>query len=113
VSAEGWIFMVGFRVLDVGALIVFLVWFFHQRFDSDDPPDDDGPGGGGPDRGPRDDPGGGGLERPLGRARPGRRRLRTHRGKRPSVRRRGGESMPMPHPARVRRPHSPLPAHRR
>ena len=104
--------MVGFRVLDVGALIVFLVWFFHQRFDSDDPPDDDGPGGG-PDRGPRDDPGGGGLERPLGRARPGRRRLRTHRGKRPSVRRRGGESMPMPHPARVRRPHSPLPAHRR
>ncbi|MEA2308564.1 MAG: hypothetical protein QOI65_850, partial [Thermoleophilaceae bacterium] len=61
--------MVGFRVFDVGLLIVWLVWFFRLR-DDDDSSEDEGPGGGGgpplsPDRGP----GGGGMRLPLGRAR--------------------------------------------
>lgn len=106
--------MVGFRVIDVGALIVFLVWFFRQRFDADDPPEDDGgPGGGGegpnPDRGPR----GGGFALPLDRVESGRRRLRSHGRREGPVRHRGGEPMPRPRPTRVRRPHSPVPAHRR
>ncbi|HKP92188.1 MAG TPA: hypothetical protein VJT75_19620, partial [Thermoleophilaceae bacterium] len=66
-SAEGWIFMVGFRVFDVGLLIVWLVWFFRLR-DDDDSSEDDGPGGGGPQPTPGDGPGGGGLRLPLGRA---------------------------------------------
>ena len=45
--------MVGFRVFDVGLLIVWLVWFFRLR-DDDGPADDEGPGGGGPDPGPED-----------------------------------------------------------
>ena len=69
-TTEGWIFMVGFRVFDVGLLIVWLVWFFRLR-DDDDPPDDDGPGGGGHDPGPGKGPGGGGLGRPLGRLQQG------------------------------------------
>ena len=46
--------MVGFRVFDVGLLIVWLVWFFRLRDDgSDSPPEDDeGGGGGGPERTP-------------------------------------------------------------
>ena len=112
-TTEGWIFMVGFRVIDVGALIVFLVWFFRQRFDADDPPEDDGPGGGG--RGPDRDrgPSGGGLGLPLDRVQSGRRRLRSHSGRDGAVRRRGGEPIPRPQPTRVRRPRSPVPAHRR
>src|SRR5690606_37002554 len=60
VSTEGWIFMVGFRIFDVGLLILWMIWFFRLRDDEDDFPDDDGPGGGGPDRGPGPLPGGGG-----------------------------------------------------
>ena len=41
--------MVGLRVFDIGALIVWLVWFFKLRDDEDD----EGGGGGGPDRPPR------------------------------------------------------------
>ena len=41
-SLEGWIFMVGLRVFDVGALVVWLVWFFRLRDDDDDDGDDDG-----------------------------------------------------------------------
>ena len=52
--------MVGFRVFDVGLLIVWLVWFFRLR-DDDDSSDDDGPGGGGNDPRPENGPGGGGL----------------------------------------------------
>ena len=42
--------MVGLRVFDIGALIVWLVWFFKLRDDEDD--DGGGGGGRGPDRGP-------------------------------------------------------------
>jgi hypothetical protein len=41
VTLEGWIFMVGLRVFDVGALIVWLVWFFKLRDDDDDDSGDD------------------------------------------------------------------------
>src|SRR3954471_23434110 len=63
--------MVGFRVFDVGLLILWLVWFFRLR-DDDDSTDDDGPGGGGPDTPPDNGPGGGGMRPPagLGQGRP-------------------------------------------
>jgi hypothetical protein len=54
VTLTGWIFMVGLRVFDIGALVVWLVWFFRQRDDEDD---DNGGGPGGPGRG--GDPDGG------------------------------------------------------
>lgn len=104
--------MVGFRVFDVGLLILWLVWFFRLR-DDDDSTDDDGPGGGGPDTPPDDGPGGGGIRLPLGWARQGDRR-RDHKSSRPRTPRRGAEPLPRPSPARVRQPASPAtPAHRR
>jgi hypothetical protein len=53
VTLTGWIFMVGLRVFDIGALVVWLVWFFKLRDDEDDD-GGGGPGGGGrgPDGGP-------------------------------------------------------------
>ena len=108
-TTEGWIFMVGFRVFDVGLLIVWLIWFFRLRDDGDEPPGDDGGGGGeGPGRGPRrDGPGGGGLMVPLGRFSPGR-RVRDHGGRSSRGRRRGAEPLtPRPLPARVRQPRRP------
>jgi hypothetical protein len=58
VTTEGWIFMVGFRVFDVGLLIVWLIWFFRLRDDDDDSKGDDGGGGEGPDPRPgKDGPG--------------------------------------------------------
>ena len=36
VTLTGWIFMVGLRVFDIGALVVWLVWFFKLRDDEDD-----------------------------------------------------------------------------
>jgi hypothetical protein len=103
--------MVGFRVFDVGLLIVWLVWFFRLR-DDDDAQDDEGPGGGGPGPSRDDGPGGGGLRLPLGRAKAGR-RVREH-GRPPRLRpRRGAEPMPHPLPARVRQPAGPLAAPRR
>jgi hypothetical protein len=110
-TTEGWIFMVGFRVFDVGLLILWLVWFFRLRDDDDDPPEDDGGGGGDPDRG-GDGPGGGGVRLPLGRAGQARRPGQHWRPKAPP-RRRGGEPVPRPLPARVRRPRTPVPVHRR
>jgi hypothetical protein len=112
VTTEGWIFMVGFRIFDVGLLIVWLVWFFRLR-DDDDSTDDDGPGGGG--RGPEPDkgPGGGGLGRPLGRLQQGGWRNRGDRGPRRTGRTRGPSRNPVPSPSRVRRPLPPVPAHRR
>jgi hypothetical protein len=112
VSTEGWIFMVGFRVFDVGLLILWLVWFFRLRDDDDDEPGDDGPGGGGPDRGPKPEgPGGGGLRLPLGRFRPGP-RCRDHaRPRHAPIGRGGARPLPSPLPARVRKPSSPVPAH--
>ena len=113
-TTEGWIFMVGFRVFDVGLLIVWLIWFFRLRDDGEDPPGDDGGGGGeGPGRGPRDDGPGGGLGRlPVGRAGPWR-RIRDHSPPPSTGRRRGaGPPVPRPLPARVRQPTTPAPARR-
>ena len=104
--------MVGFRVFDVGLLIVWLVWFFRLR-DDDDSSEDEGPGGGGPGPTPSDGPGGGGLRLPLGPARQGGRRVRDHSGLGRLPRRRGAEPLPRPVPARVRQPRTPEPAHRR
>src|SRR4051794_9695401 len=45
--------MVGLRVFDIGALVVWLVWFFKLRDDEDDEGGGGpGGGGGGPDGGP-------------------------------------------------------------
>jgi hypothetical protein len=107
--------MVGFRVFDVGLLIVWLIWFFRLRDDDDDSPGDDGGGGDGPGPLPgRGGPGGDGLRFPLGRVPIGKGRVRDHRPPRHPVRRRGPEPpVPRPLPARVRRPRTPSPAHRR
>ena len=48
-TLEGWIFMIGLRVFDVGALIVWLVWFFRLREDDDDSVDFRGGGGNAPE----------------------------------------------------------------
>jgi len=114
VTTEGWIFMVGFRVFDVGLLIVWLIWFFRLRDDDDDSRGDDGGGGEGPDPRPgRDGPGGDGIRLPLGRWKLGRGRVRDHGAPRHPSRRRGDEPpVPGPLPSRVRRPRSPVPAHR-
>jgi hypothetical protein len=112
VSTEGWIFMVGFRVFDVGLLIVWLVWFFRLR-DDDDSSEDEGPGGGGPQPSPGGGPGGGGLRLPLGPTRQGRARVRDHGRPGRPLRRRGSETLPRTAPARVRQPRTPEPAHRR
>jgi hypothetical protein len=69
VTLEGWIFMVGLRVFDVGALIVWLVWFFKLRDDDDDAGGDDDHGRGDEPQEPPPD-GGGGLELPLPDAQP-------------------------------------------
>jgi hypothetical protein len=62
VSAEGWIFVVGFRIFDVGLLVFWLVWFLRARNDGADPNDDGGDDhGGGPPVHPPDPPGGGGI----------------------------------------------------
>ena len=113
-TTEGWIFMVGFRVFDVGLLIIWLVWFFRLRNDDDAPGDEGGGGGGGSTPPRRDGPGGGGgFALPLGRAKPGLWRRRDHAGGTPwRPRRRGVEPMPRPLPARVRRPRTPIPARR-
>ena len=104
--------MVGFRIFDVGLLIVWLVWFFRLR-DDDDQSDDDGPGGGGHDPRPGKGPGGGGLGRRLGRLDQGRWRARDNHRPRHRAPRRGSEPIPAPSPSRVRRPSTPAPAHRR
>ena len=105
--------MVGFRVFDVGLLIVWLIWFFRLRDDGDDraattagaararPPN---PGKAA--RAAR-------LRLPLGRwlARPRARPLpRRSRAPRPQAR--GRAPLRRPLPSRVRRPRSPLPTHR-
>jgi hypothetical protein len=101
VTLEGWIFMVGLRVFDVGALIVWLVWFFRLRDDDDDA--DEGRGGGGNAPEP-DNPKGpsGGLRLPLPNADPWPVRRRDHLGgvtQRPEPQR--GRGVPAPVPARA------------
>jgi hypothetical protein len=104
-STEGWIFMVGFRVFDVGLLIAWLFWFFRLRDDGPDPPDDGG-GGGSDSRGPRPrrGPGGGGLRLPTGRWPAGDWRRRDAHRPRRSRSERPGRPLPQPLPARVRFP---------
>ncbi len=79
-TLEGWIFMVGLRVFDLGALIVWLVWFFRLREDGGDDDDwrrgDDEPVEPDPPDGP------GGLDLPLPDAAPWHARRRDHSGDR-------------------------------
>jgi hypothetical protein len=98
VTLEGWIFMIGLRVFDVGALIVWLVWFFRLRDD-----DDSDDGGGGEDKAPEPPKprGPGGLKLPLPDADPWPSRRRDHGGDlrpAPLTSRRG---VPEPVPARA------------
>jgi hypothetical protein len=79
-SLEAWIFMVGFRVVDLGALVAWLVWFYRQCDKEDDESDgedfrrhhDDEP-----DRPPAP-VGGSGLDLPLPDAAPWPDRRRGH-----------------------------------
>ena len=102
-STEAWIFMVGLRVFDVGALIVWLVWFFRLRDEDDDEDGGDGPGN---DRIPPQEPSGpGGDGIPLPDADPWPHRRRDHEGDRPHapVPSRRTLPRPAPDPARYRR----------
>ena len=108
--------MVGFRVFDVGLLVVWLVWFFRLRDDETDPPEEGGGGGGGSPRptSPKAGPGGGGLKLPVGRWPAGKDRARDgHRPPRTPHRRRHAPSLPTPLPARVRSPRTPVRVTRR
>jgi hypothetical protein len=90
--------MIGLRVFDVGALIVWLVWFFRLRDDDDG---DDGGGGEGKEPDPPKPRGPGGLRLPLPNADPWPVRRRDHTGdlrSAPPTRRRG---VPEPVPARA------------
>jgi hypothetical protein len=100
VTLEGWIFMVGLRVFDIGALVVWLVWFFRLRDDDDDSDDFRGGDGNAPEpeepKGPS-----GGLRIPLAESRPWASRRRDHGGDlrpAPASSRRG---VPEPIPARA------------
>jgi hypothetical protein len=102
-SLEGWIFMIGLRVFDVGGLVLWLVWFIKLREDDDDG-EDDGRGGSGPRRPDLPPPDPGDLIFPKSDAAPWRRRRRDH----------NGDREPAPLPRRTRTPApAPLPAHRR
>ena len=104
-TLEGWIFMVGLRVFDVGALVVWLVWFFRLRDDDDDDGDDFRRGtDDAPDPGPKGDPPG--LKLPMPDARPWPVRRRDHLGgvdHRPEPQRRRGLPAPVPARAPVKR----------
>jgi hypothetical protein len=54
-TTAGWVFLVGFRVFDLGAMVAWLVWFRKQDGGADDgwdggPGDDEPPGPAGPPR---------------------------------------------------------------
>jgi hypothetical protein len=108
-TLQGWIFMVGLRVFDVGALVVWLVWFFRLRDDDDD---DDGPGddfrGGGEDTPPPAGPGGDGIPLPDAKSWP--RRRRDHAGDRPLATGPARRTLPRPERAPVRYRRSSWPA---
>jgi hypothetical protein len=100
VTLEGWIFMVGLRVFDIGALIVWLVWFFRLR-DDDDGDDGFGRGDGGAPE-PEPEPSGpGGLRLPLPDAQPWPMRRRDHGGDRHGVPQTSRRGVPEPIPARA------------
>ena len=102
-TLEGWIFMVGLRVFDIGALIVGLVWFFRLRED-DDGDDFRRDDGGAPE--PEPEPSGpGGLQLPLPDAEPWPARRRDHAGDhtpRPGSPRRVPEPVPARAPVKRR-----------
>ena len=83
-TTEGWIFMVGLRVFDVGGLIVWMVWFFRLRESDDDEPfgDDDQGGGGNQPATPPPAPAPPGLDLPKPDAEPWPHRRRDHEGDR-------------------------------
>jgi len=88
VTLEGWIFMVGLRVFDVGGLIIWMVWFFRLRDSDDDLPEDGEDFRRSWDREPEpeDPPPAGGppeLELPKPDAEPWPHRRRDHGGDRP------------------------------
>jgi len=109
VSAEGWIFVVGFRIFDVGLLVIWLIWFFRLRDDDAGPNDDGGDDGGGPPVHPPEPSGGGGLGLFLPGTLRAERRLRDHSRPPKPGRRSRGEPLRRPQPARVRRPRRPVP----
>lgn len=107
-SAEGWIFVVGFRVFDVGLLVLWLVWFLRMRDDDAGPSEDGGDEGGGPPVHPPEPSGGGGLGLLLpGTLRAGRRlrdetpRSRPDRGRGDGPARLPGPGRARPRPTRV------------
>jgi hypothetical protein len=96
-STAGWVFMVGLRVVDLGALVLWLVWFFKLRDDTDE---DDGrwgdggaPGPEGPNTPPRPRDG-----IPLPDAGPWPVRVRDHASPRPASRTARREHVPRPRP---------------
>jgi hypothetical protein len=100
VTLEGWIFMVGLRVFDIGALIVWLVWFFRLR-DDDDGDDDNRRGDGGSPEPEPDPTGPGGLRLPLPDAEPWPVRRRDHGGDHSGVPQTGRRGAPEPVPAQA------------
>lgn len=106
-SLEGWIFMVGLRVLDIGALIAWLVWFYRQKDEDDDETgSDDSWRSHEPDDQPPVPPSGGdGLTLPLPDAAPWPTRLRE-RGDREMPARSPARRQVEPHRAPVRSPNS-------
>ena len=101
-STQAWIFLVGLRVLDLGALLAWLVWFFRIREEPDDGEEGNGGGGGGPEIGPPHPTGGPENGVPLPDAGPWPVRLRDHAGRRP-----------LREPWRGPAPHRIAPSHRR
>ena len=97
--------MVGLRVFDVGALVVWLVWFFRLR-DDDDDDGDDFRRGKGDGHEPEEPCGPGGLKLPLPDAQPWQSRRRDGHGDRrgaPLTTRRGTpHRAPTRHPTRYR-----------
>ena len=96
-SLEAWIFLVGFRVIDLGALIVWMVWFYRQcdKDDDESSGDDFRRSGDQDDQPPVSPSGGGGLDLPLPDAAPWPTRRRDH-----------GDVAPVARPAR-RQPAEP------
>ena len=110
---EGWIYMVGFRVFDVGLLVLWLVWFFRLRDDSDPPDDERGDDhGGGPPLDPPDPSGGGPLRLLFPGALRSGRRLRDHAEREHRIRKRGADPKPERSPDRIRRTPHRTPVHR-
>lgn len=89
-STAGWIFLVGMRVFDLGALIVWLVWFLRQQDEPGEWGDWDDPGRDPPPAPPSPGPGDRGVRLPLPEAGPWPVRLRDHTAPhQPAIQRRG------------------------